>query len=55
MQFRLEKCATATLKRGNLINNINVMFDEETMTRELDQKQASIYLGNNELDRVQPT
>ena len=48
MQFRLEKCAKASFKRGKLTKTSSVKLDAATIIQELEQEGTYKYLGIEE-------
>ncbi|XP_063601678.1 uncharacterized protein LOC134777753 [Penaeus indicus] len=48
MEFGLSKCAKATFKRGKLRNTKNIVLDDDSIIKELDQEGTYKYLGVNE-------
>ena len=55
MQFGLEKCAKATIKRGKLTQTTDIRVDINTTIKELEQESAYKYLAINEGDGIQHT
>ena len=53
MEFGLAKCATATFQRGKLTETTDLVLDNNTAIRELDQDSTYKYLGVNEGDGIQ--
>ena len=53
MEFGLDKCAKASFNRGKLVKTENLVIDEDTIIKELDQESTYKYLGVNEGDGVQ--
>ena len=53
LEFDLDKCAKATCKRGKLESTDNVVLDDESVIRELEQEETYKYLGVNEGDGIQ--
>ena len=53
MEFGLDKCAKGTFKRGKLEGADNVVLDDESVIRELEQEGTYKYLGVNEGDGIQ--
>ena len=53
MEFRLDKCAKATLIRGRLTSTGKNKLNEDTSIRELDQEETYKYLGTDERDGIQ--
>ena len=53
MQFGLEKCAKASFKRGKLVKTSNIIIDNKTVIKELEQEKSYKYLGVNEGDGIQ--
>jgi len=53
MEFGLDKCAKATFKRGKLEKTNNVILDEKTVIKDLEQEGVYRYLGVNEGDGIQ--
>ena len=45
MEFGLEKCAKATLKRGRLASSSNIHIDNSATIKELEQEGTYNYLG----------
>ena len=55
MTFGLDKCAKATFNRGKLISTENVVLDDVTVIKELEQEGTYKYLGVNEGNGIQHT
>ena len=53
MEFGLDKCAKATFKRGKMINSSNIMLNDNTIIKELEQGGAYKYLGVSERNGIQ--
>lgn len=53
MEFGLSKCAKATFKKGKLKKTKNVVLDDDSVIKELDQEGTYKYLGVNEGDGIQ--
>ena len=53
MEFRLNKCANTTFKRGRLDNSSNIDLDVNTIIQDLNQEGTYKYLGVSEGDGVQ--
>lgn len=53
MEFGLEKCAKATLKRDRLTITSNIHIDNSVTIKELEQERTYTYLGVNEGDGIQ--
>lgn len=53
MEFGLDKCAKASFKRGKLVNTDNIILDDDSVIKELDQEGTYKYLGINEGDGIQ--
>lgn len=53
MEFGLSKCAKATFKRGKLVRTKNIVLDDDSVIKELDQEGTYKYLGVNEGDGIQ--
>ena len=53
MEFGLEKCAKASIKKGKLASTGNIVIDDDTEIQELDQEGVYKYLGVDESDGVQ--
>ena len=51
MEFGLSKCAKATFKKGKLEQTKNVVLDDDSVIKELDQEGTYKYLGVNVLRR----
>ena len=48
MEFGLDKCAKATFKHGKIVKSTNIVLNDNTVIRELDQESKHKYLGVNE-------
>ncbi len=53
MEFGLEKCAKATLKRGRLTQTTTIDLGIDTAIKEIEQEGTYKYLGVNEGDGIQ--
>ena len=53
MEFGLDKCAKVTFKRGKLMKKDNIVLDEGTVIKDLEQEGVYKYLGVNEGDGIQ--
>ena len=53
MQFGLEKCAKASFKGGKLVKTSNIIIDNKTIIKKLEQEKSYKYLGVNEGDGIQ--
>ena len=53
MEFGLSKCAKATFKKGKLEQTKNVVLDDDSVIKELDQEGTYKYLGVNAGDGIQ--
>ena len=53
MEFRLEKCAKASFKKGKLTSTGNIVIDVDTEIQDLDQEGVYKYLGEDESDGIQ--
>ena len=53
MEFGLDKCATATFRRGRLTKKENITLDDLTVIKDLEQEEVYKYLGVNEGDGIQ--
>ena len=53
MEFGLDKCAKVTFKRGKLTKKDNIVLDEGTVIKDLEQEGVYKYLGVNEGDGIQ--
>ena len=53
MQFGLEKCVKASFKGGKLVKTNNIIIDNKTIIKELEQKNFYKYLGVNEGQGIQ--
>ena len=53
MDFRLEKCAKITFKKGKLIHSQNLVIDINREIQELEQGKTYKYLGIEESDSIQ--
>ena len=53
MQFGLEKCAKASFKRDKLVKTSNIIIDNETIIKGLEQEKSYKYLGVNKGDGIQ--
>ena len=53
MEFSLDKCAKATFKRGKMINSSNIMLNDNTIIKELEQGGAYKYLSVRESKGIQ--
>jgi hypothetical protein len=53
MEFRLEKCAKITFKRGKLISSQNLVIDSNREIQELEQGKTYKYLGFEESEGIQ--
>ena len=53
MEFGLDKCAKATFKRGKMVKSTNVVLNDNTVIKELDQENTYKYLGVNESNGIQ--
>ena len=53
MEFGLEKCTKACMKKGKLTSAGNIVIDEDTEIQELDQERVYKYLGVDERDVIQ--
>ena len=53
MQFRLENCAKASFKRGKLVKTNNIIIENQTIIKELEQEKSYKYLGVDEGDGIQ--
>ena len=48
MEFGLDKCAKATFIKGKLTKTSNIVLNQDTAIKELDQEGTCKYLGINE-------
>ena len=53
MEFGLDKCAKATLKRGKLTETFDIQLDTDICIKELEQENTYKYLGVDEGDGIQ--
>ena len=53
MKFGLDKCAKATFIKGKLTKTSNIVLNQNTAIKELDQERTYKYLGINEGDGIQ--
>ena len=53
MEFGLDKYAKATFIKGKLTKTSNIVLNQDTAIKELDQKGTYKYLGINEGDGIQ--
>ena len=53
MEFRLEKCARITFKRGKLTHSQNLVIDTNRGIQELEQGKKYKYLGIEESEGIQ--
>ena len=53
MQFELKKCAKASFKQGKLVKTSNIIIDNQTIIKGLEQEKYYKYLGVNESDGIQ--
>ncbi|XP_047501775.1 uncharacterized protein LOC125047544 [Penaeus chinensis] len=53
MEFGLEKCAKATIRKGKLVSGPNAKLKGETEIRNLDQEEVYKYLGVDQSDGIQ--
>ena len=53
MEFGLDKCAKATFIKGKLTKTSNIVLNQDTAMKELDQEGTYKYLGINEGDSIQ--
>ena len=53
MEFGLGKCAKATFIKGKLTKTSNIVLNQDTAIKELDQDGPYKYLGINEDDGIQ--
>ena len=53
MEFGLDKCAKATFTKGKLRKSENVVLDENTIIKDLEQEGTYKYLGVNEGNGIQ--
>ena len=53
MEFGLDKCAKATLKRGRLADSSNIELHVNTIIQDLEQEPTYKYHGVGERDGVQ--
>ena len=53
MEFGLDKCAKATFIKGKLTKTSNIVLNQDTAIKELDQEGTYKYLGINEGDSIQ--
>ena len=53
MDFRLEKCAKITFKKGKLIHSQNLVIDINREIQELERGKTYKYLGIEESDGIQ--
>ena len=53
MEFGLDKCAKATFKHGKMVKSTNIVLNDNTVIKELDQENTYKYLGVNESNGIQ--
>jgi len=53
MEFGLDKCAKATIKKGKLTTTENIQTDSDTTIQDLEQEGTNKYQGVNEGDGIQ--
>ena len=53
MEFGLDKCTKATVIKGKLTKTSNIVLNQDTAIKELDQEGTYKYLGINEGDGIQ--
>ena len=53
MQFGLEKCPKASFKRCKLVKTSNIIIDNKTIIKELEQEKSYKYFSVNEGDGIQ--
>lgn len=53
MEFGLDKCAKATIKKGKLVSGPNTKLNDKTEIRNLDQDEVYKYLGVDQSDGIQ--
>ena len=51
--FELDKCAKATFKRGKLTGTTSLDFYQNTVIKDLEQKEVCKYLGVDEINGIQ--
>ena len=52
MEFCLDKCTKATFKCGKMVKSTNVVLNDNTVIKELDQENTYKYLGVNESNDI---
>ena len=53
MEFRLDKCAKASFKRGKKVSAEGIPLDDNQVIQDLDQAETYKYLGMEDAERVQ--
>ena len=53
MEFGLDKCAKATFRKGKLRKKDNIILNDVTVIKDLEQEEVYKYLGVNEGDGIQ--
>ena len=53
MEFGLEKCSKASLKKGKLTSTGNIVIDDDTEKTKVGPRRSIIYLGVDESDGIQ--
>ena len=51
--FGQDKCAKATFKHGKMVKSTNIVLNDNTVIKELEQENTCNYLGVNESNVIQ--